>query len=234
MVNYTKTIVCLANSRRSSGRCIAGKEMLRSGYGGWIRPVSARQSAELSEEERRYEDGRDPRVLDIVVVPMIAHAPLLHHTENHIIDANYYWTKTKVLPWTKLGHLLDNPETLWPSGDSTYYGSNDRVKLEVASKLKVSLLLIKPEDLVLSVQAEGAEFGNPRRRVRAQFEYRGTSYNLVVTDPVAERAFLSKANGDYRIADTYLCVSLSEAHSDGYCYKLVAAVISKQSLRGQR
>jgi len=90
MVNYTKTIVCLANSRKPpSGRCIAGKEILESGYGGWIRPVSARPSAEVSEEERRYKDGRDPRVLDIIVVPMIAPAPSLHQTENHIIDGGY-------------------------------------------------------------------------------------------------------------------------------------------------
>jgi hypothetical protein len=27
---------------------------------------------------------------------------------------------------------------------------------------------------------------------------------------------------------TYLCVSLGEAHTDGYCYKLVAALISQQ------
>jgi hypothetical protein len=231
MSSYTKDIVCLANSRKPpSGRCIAGKEMLKTGYGSWIRPVSERPSAEVSEEERRYEDGRDPRVLDIIAVPMKGPAPSLHQAENHIIDANYYWTKIGKLPWTKLRHLLDDPGKLWPNSDSTYHGLNDRVKIEVAAKLKGSLLLIKPEDLNVRVQTEGAEFGNPRRRVRADFKYRGTKYILAVTDPVAERFFLAKGTGDYAVAETFLCVSLAGAHTDGYCYKLVASIISKEPL----
>jgi len=39
----SKTIVVLANSVRSSGRCLAGKEVVWTGadwsVGGWIRPV---------------------------------------------------------------------------------------------------------------------------------------------------------------------------------------------------
>jgi len=229
MAKYIKTIVCLANSRKPpSGRCIAGKEILKSGFGGWIRPVSERPSAEVSEEERRYEDGQDPKVLDIIVVPMMAPAPLLHQTENHVIDAGYYWTKKGDFGWTELIHLLDNPITLCPSNDSSYHGLNDRVKIDVAAKIKGSLLLIKPEGLTVCVQTEGGEFGNPRRRVRAQFEYGGVRYILVVTDPTAERFFLSKSNGEYPVVETYLCVSLAGAHSDGYCYKLVASIISKR------
>ena len=44
-MNVTRTvkrIVCLANSRKRGGRCVAGKELLADGRaGGWIRPVSA-------------------------------------------------------------------------------------------------------------------------------------------------------------------------------------------------
>lgn len=102
-MNYVKKIVCLANSRKPpSGRCIAGKEVTENGYGSWIRPVSARPSAEVSEEERRYENGQDPRILDIINVPMINVAPSLHQTENHVIDSDYYWVKTGKLTWEEL------------------------------------------------------------------------------------------------------------------------------------
>lgn len=230
-MNYIKRIVCLANSRKPpSGRCIAGKEALENGYGYWIRPVSARPSAEVSEEERRYENGQDPRLLHIIDVPMIEAAPSLHQTENYIIDGDYYWTKRGELTWTELSQLVDRPATLWANGDSTYYGLNNRVRMEAAGNMTNSLVLIQPTSLSLLVQTEGAEFGNPKRRVRADFIYRGTNYRIVVTDPVAERAFLAKPDNRYRVDDAYLCVSLAGAHTDDYCYKLAAAVIIRELL----
>lgn len=70
----------------------------------------------------------------------------------------------------------------------------------------------------------------PDERLRANFKHVGTSYTLIVTDPVAEKALLAKENAEYKPKETYLCISLSEAHTDGWGYKLVATVISKQAL----
>jgi hypothetical protein len=189
--------------------------------------VSARQSAEISEEERRYQNGASPKVLDIIDVPMIAPTPNLYQVENFVIDAERYWTKQGELTWPDLKPLLDRPASLWSIGDSTYHGSNDRMKLPIACKYNYSLVLMHPDALTVHVVTEGAEFSNPRRRVRAEFRYQGVLYGLIVTDPVAERAFLGKDDGEYPLTDTYLCISLGEAYTDGYCYKLVAAVISK-------
>jgi hypothetical protein len=226
----TKEIVCLANSRKHSGRCVAGKEVLVDGYGKWIRPVSARPSAEISEEERRYENGVLPRVLDIITIPVIGATPQLYQSENYVIDAEYYWVKKGELSWTDVKQLVDKPAPIWTNNDSTYYGLNDRVKVDFAAKLNSSLMLIDPEDLTIKVVTEGAEFGNARRRVRADFKHVGMHYSLIVTDPVAERALLAKENAEYKPKDTYLCISLGEAHTDGSCYKLVATVINRQPL----
>lgn len=91
-MRYTKSIACLANPRKPpSGRCIAGREMTPSGFGAWIRPVSTRSTQEISDQERRYKDGRYPRVLDIISIEMKQPVPHLHQQENHLIDDGYYW-----------------------------------------------------------------------------------------------------------------------------------------------
>ncbi len=46
-------MVCLANSRKLMGRCIAGKQrQAGKAAGRWIRPVSQRENQEVSEYER--------------------------------------------------------------------------------------------------------------------------------------------------------------------------------------
>src|ERR1700744_6789351 len=75
MAAYSKTILVLANSRKISGRCVAGKELVGTGFGGWIRPVSLRPAGELSEADRQFQDGTDPKLLDVVEIPMSRHLP---------------------------------------------------------------------------------------------------------------------------------------------------------------
>jgi hypothetical protein len=105
-----KTLVCLANSRKLSGRCVAG--IVDGGHEEWIRPVSARPNREVSEYERQYEDGSDPRVLDIVSVPLLQPQPYSYQSENWLLDPDYYWKKIGRVGWDKLLTLEQQPETL--------------------------------------------------------------------------------------------------------------------------
>src|SRR5690242_4940306 len=79
-VSYVKRMVCLANSYKTGGRCIAGKEVLANGYGGWLRPISARASAEVWPAESRYENYATPQLLDIIDVPLLNAAAHNHQT----------------------------------------------------------------------------------------------------------------------------------------------------------
>jgi hypothetical protein len=218
-----RTIVCLANSWKDSGRCVAGKEIGEQGFGGWIRPVSARPARELSDDERRVEGRPWLRLLDVVEIPVLDPAPAGHQIENIVIDASRRWVWRTAKQWEDLHELLDDPPSLWIDGHSTRGGVNDRVKARDAEALQSSLALIAPRDLRLEMTNESG-----RQRVRAHFHYRDREYRLSVTDPGVQKTMTIRAMRELTMVDTYLCVSLSEPYVDHWCYKLAAAVLSKR------
>jgi hypothetical protein len=220
----TKRIVCLANSRKLQGRCVAGKELISGNPGAWIRPVSARPSEEVSEEERRYENGQDPRVLDVIDIPLLEPRPKDYQQENWLLDPQFYWVKIGAIAWRDLPRYLDAARTLWINDISSYNGQNDRIPLEQAQTLRSSLKLIQVNDLHLRVFKPGEAFGNPKRRVQGHFSWKGTSYRLWVTDPIVERNYLAMEDGEYLVGEAYLTISLGEPY-EGYSYKLIATVI---------
>jgi hypothetical protein len=225
-MGYTKRIVCLANSRKLSGRCLAGREVAGSGFGAWIRPISDRPDHEISEEDRRYEDGTMPRLLDIVDVTMKAARPENHQQENHLIDDGYYWERRGSTSWKSLQAAVEDPDgSLWVNGDSSSYGQNDRVGDEETAALRRSLYLVRPTKLSISVAVEGGGLYPAKRKVRATFELCGHTYCVAVTDPVVESRHLAGPDGDTAVPDALLCVSLGEPFK-GHAYKLVAAVIT--------
>jgi hypothetical protein len=224
-MGYTKRIVCLANSVKIGGLCIAGKEVIKGGYGGWVRPVSARPSAEVKLEECWYENRQTPRLLDIVDIRMVKAKPDLHQTENHVIETGCCWEKSGTLPWGDLDDLVDEPVPLWIDGEHTFSGLNDCVAEAQAATLTNSLVLIKPKKVTIQVGVEGGIY--KKRAVRAYFKHCRMEYGLKVTDPGADAAFRAKGDGSYSLRDVFLCVSLTEPYEmDHRCHKLVAAIIS--------
>lgn len=220
---YTKTIVCLANSRKTSGRCIAGKEIVAGNPTVWVRPVSARPTHEISEEERMYVNGRHPQVLEVMRIPFLAPQPLIHQPENHQIDASLHWEHMGAFPKANIGRLLDRPASLWGQGSSSTEYQNNRVA--VGALIDASLYLVPVEELTVLVGPVSAF--NPRRGVKGQFSYQGIQYRMAMTDPHIERMYLDCADGEYKVKGPALCISLGDEFG-GYYYKLIAAVIHYQ------
>jgi hypothetical protein len=225
-MSYVKRIVCLANSYKTGGLCIAGREITQNGYGGWIRPVSNRPTAEVSFQEYRYPNNASPRLLDIIDIPLLNPQPKHHQTENHIVDASQRWAKVGELQWTQLEQIRDHPPTLWINSDQTKDGSRfNCISQANAETQTYSLVLIRPDNFVVKVGSSTWE-GRTKRTYHGGFTYNGVPYILRSTDPAVRNAFLGKDEGDYPMTNVYLCVSLTEpAPQDGRCHKLVAAVI---------
>ena len=222
----TKRIVCLANSRKLYGRCVAGRELVAGRPGTWVRPVSAREHQEVCEQERQFKDGSDPKLLDVVDVPLQKHIPKDYQQENWLLDPKRRWTKVAKCSWDDLAQFSETGRTLWRNGQSTYNGTNDQVPLKQSVQETSSLKLIHVDEVRLRVFVPGQIFGNPKRRVQAKFHFGGSDYALWVTDPNIEQHFLAHQNGYYDLAECYLTISLGEPF-DKHCYKLVAAVMER-------
>jgi hypothetical protein len=219
-----RRIVCLANSRKVNGRCIAGRGLLGSRPGPWIRPVSAREHEEVSEYERQYNDGSDPQVLDIIDVPVIEPRANAYQPENWLLDPDHYWERVGRISPANLITLVNGDSSLWMNGYSSYSGQNNRIPADQAEGGS-SLKLVRVAGVSLKVFAPGEAFGDAKRRVQARFRSSGEDYSLRVTDPLIERAFLARPDGVYELEDRFLTISLAEPFN-GFCYKLVAAVIA--------
>src|SRR5262249_26468471 len=90
----------------------------------------ARPNGEVSEYERRYEDGSDPHVLDIVSVPLLQPQPHSFQSENWLLDPDRYWQKIGRVGSDKLLTLEQRPRTLWING---LYGSTGMTRTTVAT-----------------------------------------------------------------------------------------------------
>lgn len=224
-MGYTRTIVCLANSWKRSGRCVAGREVAPDGLGDWIRPVSDRPDGELRDDEQRCADGTDAALLDVVEVPLLRPLPDRHQQENHLIDPDRCWTKRGTMVWRELQGAAEDPAgPLWPNGYSSAHGLNDQVPADLLAEQTRSLYLIRPDRLEIVVVPEAFAEGNARLRVRAEFSLCGDEYRLAVTDPWVVDEYLAKDRERTALGQALLCVSLGEVYH-GRAYKLAAAVI---------
>ena len=220
-----KRVVCLANSRKHGGSCVAGRELLPAGrIGEWIRPVSAREDEAVAAYERQYEDGGEPQMLDVIDVPLLEARPKNFQRENWLLDPNRRWKKVSRMPNSWLTRLADPTAPIWVNGFSAAGKLNDRAPVTLASTLSDSLRLIRVDALTLTVAQPSARYGDYTKKLRGRFRHGGVDYCFDVTDPACESEYRYRPNGNYPIGERFLTVSLGEPYH-GYAYKLIAAVI---------
>ena len=226
---FRKTIVCLANSRKYQGRCVAGLEWDARKIGGWIRPVTWLPRGVLINERfcgNAY--GRDPRLLDVLDIEFLAPQPHAYQTENARIDPGKRWTyRGSVQPQVLLPAVQRIRGPLWVNAGSTRFGVNDMIPAAATAGFSHSLMLIQPEELAITLTVEGEKNGEPHRRIRGEFSLAGSRYVFSVTDCAIEHQLQKREPGyEVRLKKPLLCVSISEVlESTRACYKLIAGVV---------
>jgi hypothetical protein len=208
-------LVCLANSRKYLGSCVAGKRWGKGVEAKWVRPVSNRIGGEIPSDGTIYQNGEQVKVLDLVKLSIDEAVPSGYQQEN-ILVTKYGWEKVGRAEWEMLQSLVDDDRSpLWPdSGNRT-----DRIPVDQALKLDSSLRLIYVENLKISVAMNGY-----KQQLRAKFQHHKISYNLAITDRAVETKYLSRPHDEHLLSTAYLCISIAEPFK-GYCYKIVASVI---------
>lgn len=219
---HNATFVCLANSRKNNGRCIAGKAFYNGSYSKWIRPVTDRQTHALETPEHRIITGEDSKLLDILTIQLLKPQANEHQQENWLMNVGVPLNKVGEFSLTEIHKLLDSPASLWSVGSSSGSGINDRVPHSEISDFENSLYLVQVENFKIERFFEVHPYN--RVTTRGAFSYGGHDYRLKITDPVFELQYNKKPAGIYDIKKAVLTLSLGEAFN-GNCYKLIAGII---------
>jgi len=213
----TKSIICMGNSYKNGGRCLAGIEVSKSVYGynvvkntdgapKWIRPVMTNDNIGIPENMVRSFG-----IFDILEVDVVNNVPTGAHSENvHFRSIS------------KVGHYNGSLSALCDESHSLIFGNRGKaVPEDIFSAGGYSLMLIKPENIFIETQYD--DYGHEKYRI--QFSYRGNRYDFPLTDPeyisMLQRGRRESGN---RNNDLYLTLSLGVNYNDWH-YKLVAGVV---------
>lgn len=220
----SKTIVCLANSFRPGGSCVAGMEIANGQFVSWVRPISNRQNQAISDHEKTYDDGTSLAMLDLVEIHFDAHQPEHHQTENWLITNGVRWRKVgQATPDQMAGAVLPANTPLWRPAQSTYTGRHDQVSGEVAHAFDWSLALIQPEAANVDVSFNPFSGNN---EVWVSFSWAGTPHKIKLTDPVQFARFNTGVGDNHELENPLLSISLAHVWADhNTASKLVAGLI---------
>jgi hypothetical protein len=238
----SKLIVVLANSVKSSGRCLAGKEVFNKGksweIGEWVRPVGSKAGAGLYAYQMSLALGHDPKLLEVLEIPFAEAAPLSCQPENWLIQTPLKpgsWKSHGIVEWDEAQALIDQAPEMWHDPGQ----ENRRVAEGFPEKMKKpsSLYFIKPDKInTVSVWTEHNTFpgaARPTKRKRVfSVTHKGHVHDLEIEDPKFADKYYPNFPGVnepptvIRLAkpkETLLCVSLTGPYY-GHHYKIAAGI----------
>lgn len=212
-------IICLSNSFKEGGRCLAGiqisddlKIYRQNNRAKWIRPVCATAHEEVPNHLARNFEYYD--ILEFTPDPIFERND--YQSENLRIQNNNISFVQKVRAKKSLTDLCDN-NTL-----NDIFGNRGKsVSQFEIDTLNHSLMMVKITTFeVLLVQNEFRQ--HPQKRLA--FKYNNTNYNLPITDPVFLHKYEHNQNILTNVLEIFVVLSLGVEFNSSY-YKLVATIL---------
>jgi len=207
--------ICLANSFKEGGRCIAGIEILDNklvlvnNTPKWIRPISENDHGEVNTNLVSHL-----KLLDIVQINTIKNVPSGYQSENVLFDTSSIKVVGK-FPIASINSLNSVNVT-------TLFGNRTKVVDSTdILHLNYSLALVELLDFdVFEIKYEG----NPNPKVRLRFTYNNNNYDLPITDISFLNAYKLNKSILKNSPKINIVLSLAVVH-EGLYYKLVAGIL---------
>lgn len=219
-------MICLANSRKLKGRCIAG---VRTDGKGWVRPVTLHDYGALSPAECTLDDGSEPQMLDLIEVDLAEPRPEPRQPENWLLGRRSWRLIARPAP-DELRPLL---RPCLVRGPLLFGDESDRIPYATFrwAPAPASLAFVAPKYVQWRITVD--LYHPAKLKVRACFTLGGAQYDLALTDPRCEQQLAGLPPGLYPFSAAgfahddwpLLTISLGEPFgADQCCYKLVAGV----------
>ena len=225
MKTMDKHFICLANSYKHGGRCIAGIEVVPQADGSltivrhddgrprWIRPVSMSANGEIPNHlADSFKIFSLVKLYDVEPCPDKAHTEDVHCSRMEICPFDLLPTKTF------LNQLLDTQHK------AIFYYRGKAIPATIIDRLDYSLMLIQPENVSAYCDEE-----KENSKYRMKFTYSGSNYDFPITDPVFLEQFKKNSEKYDDLNGVYLVLSLG-LEFEGFHFKLVATVVFPNDL----
>ncbi|MBO4315997.1 MAG: hypothetical protein J5867_08575 [Prevotella sp.] len=215
-----KYFICLANSYKRGGRCIAGIEIAKKANGKWkmirnqegapqwIRPIANTPYGEIP-----IHVANDIKLLSVIKLVDVQPCPHNAHTEDTLfshIECCHFDFPNDI---DVLNRILD------PIHQAIFHNRGRAISTQMITGLNYSLMLIHPENIQTYIDET-----REKSKYRMSFTYFGTNYDFPITDPLFLDRMRETPQLYSQIDNAYLTLSLG-MEFEGWHHKLVAGVI---------
>lgn len=212
--------ICLANSYKRGGRCIAGVEIdinsdnhwtikrNEDGSPKWVRPIAqTTEYGEIPEGEAHFLP-----LLSVVRLTDVVPCPQMAHSEDVNYKMMYPVGRVPAIP-TVFDKLMDDAHPI------LFYNTDYSISVETYKHGEYSLMMIHPEGLSFHLDPT-----KNRAKYFLTFKYNGAVYDFTITDPYFYQYIEHHPDAIENLSDVYLTLSLGLEY-EGRHHKLIAAII---------